>query len=87
MVWPFIDTNAQCYLGIIKTISNFRILTGNTRYIKDLLDRFEDPRQVPNWVNQGSIILDYLDITAKVCVVDWNFCKTRPKIIHNSCYP
>lgn len=41
---------------------------GNTRYIKDLLDRFEDPRQVPNWLNQGSIILDYLDITAKVTI-------------------
>lgn len=42
------------------------LITGNTSYIKDLLDRFEDPRQVPNWVNQGSIILDYLEITAKV---------------------
>lgn len=38
----------------------------NTRYIKDLLDRFEDPRSVPNWSNQALILLDYLDITAKV---------------------
>lgn len=44
----------------------FFFVAENTRYIKDLLDRFEDPRQVPNWINQGSIILDYLDITAKV---------------------
>lgn len=44
----------------------FFVSVENTRYIKDLLDRFEDPRQVPNWINQGSIILDYLDITAKV---------------------
>lgn len=41
--------------------------TDNTRYIKDLLDRFEDPRLVPNWANQGMIILDYLDMIAKVC--------------------
>lgn len=39
----------------------------NTRYIKDLLDRFEDPRLVPNWSNQGMIILDYLDMITKVC--------------------
>lgn len=39
---------------------------GNSRYLKDLLDRFEDPRHVPNWSNQGLILLDYLDITAKV---------------------
>lgn len=38
----------------------------NTRYIKDLLDRFDDPRLVPNWANQGMIILDYLDMISKV---------------------
>lgn len=41
-------------------------ISDNTRYIKDLLDRFEDPRLVPNWANQGMIILDYLDMIAKV---------------------
>lgn len=41
-------------------------LTDNTRYIKDLLDRFEDPRLVPNWSNQGMILLDYLDMVSKV---------------------
>lgn len=45
------------------------LFTDNTRYIKDLLDRFEDPRLVPNWLNQGMIILDYLDMITKVCTL------------------
>lgn len=55
----------DCYFNS-NLIHILRFHLGNSQYLKELLDRFEDPRHVPNWSNQGAILLDYLDITAKV---------------------
>lgn len=51
------------YLNFFKCISCH---VDDLKYLRDLLERFEDPRLVPNWSNQGMIFLDYMDISKKV---------------------
>lgn len=46
----------------------------NIVYVKNLLQRFQDTRQIPNWLNQGSILLEYIDLSEKVCFHLNTFC-------------
>lgn len=40
--------------------------TDNIQYVKNLLIRLDERRDIPNWSNQGLILLDYIDISEKV---------------------
>lgn len=50
---------------IMNHIAPDAIVNGNIPYIKSLLFEFTDRRLISNWLNQGQILLDYIDLSEK----------------------
>lgn len=50
----------------MKILKFIHFFLDNILYVKGLLNRLSDPRQIPNWSNEGSILLDYIEISEKV---------------------
>lgn len=42
------------------------VVNDNSQYLHDLLSEFEDPRLVSNWLNQGQILLDFIEMNEKL---------------------